>query len=174
MLGWVLGLTAGGVLTSGVLLLGAGLFSWVAQPTVAYVLGSSVVVAGLRDVRLLRFPLPERKILVPKLVLQQAPASAAFRFGFELGLGFRTHLSTTLPYVLALGLVLAVDSWWTFPAAGLAFGLGRFTTVLQRYGSCDGEQWDALMARRSRFIERSASGFVAVLTGCLALSAGVI
>lgn len=113
---------------------------------------SAVAILGVcgafRDAKLLRIPLPQASRQVPRSIFDAGLQVAALRFGFELGVGVRTYLTASTPYVLALGVLLLTDSWWHAVAAGVGFGLGRVYLPLLRLVSGDGQRWDAMLSRR--------------------------
>ncbi|GAB3470085.1 hypothetical protein [Actinophytocola sediminis] len=103
----------------------------------------ALAVAGvLRDAGVLRFPLPQNARQVPQDVLTTNVARGSLRFGFEMGTGVRTYVSSTVPYVLVAALVLTAPDLATAISTGAGFGLGRGLTPTARYASRDGESWD--------------------------------
>ena len=59
------------------------------------------------------------------------PADVGYlQFGFEMGLGVRTYLTSASPWVLAAGLVLLPAPSLLILAASLGFALGRFLPVV--------------------------------------------
>jgi hypothetical protein len=162
------GLVLGGVVSALVLWLLSGL----AAPVPAdWRLGAVVVIAVagvLREVGALRLRLPQNTRQVPQDVLQRSLVRGALQFGFELGTGVRTYVSSTAPYVLAAALLLAAPSLWAAVLTGAGFGLGRAATPLVRYASGIGDRWDALMQARLRLISVGACVVIAALLVALA------
>ena len=102
-------------------------------------------VGVLRDLDVVRFPLPQNARQVPQTVLNSDVAKGSLQFGFEMGTGVRTYVSSTVPYVLVAALLLTAPGFWTAVATGAGFGLGRAITPTARYASRDGETWDAVL-----------------------------
>jgi len=121
--------------------------------------------ALLREFDVIEISLPERATLVPRSVLDRAPDQAAIWFGFELGLGFRTRVPSTAPYLLAAALLLLATSPLVFFGTGLAFGIGRFVMAAERYASPDGDDWDWRLDQHKVAIRRvgTATGVVGLL-----------
>jgi hypothetical protein len=69
--------------------------------------------------------LPESRRQIPAEVFGGSLVSGAFRFGFELGTGFRTYVSSAAPYILLLAIVAANPPLGLALATGLGFGVGR-------------------------------------------------
>lgn len=115
-------------------------------PAVRHGIVVAAAVAGvLRDAGVVRFPLPQNARQVPQAVLTGDVARGSLRFGFEMGTGVRTYVSSTVPYVLAVALLLTGPGFLTAVAAGAGFGLGRALTPAARYASGDGEAWDVVL-----------------------------
>ncbi|HIW61702.1 MAG TPA: hypothetical protein H9881_04540 [Candidatus Stackebrandtia excrementipullorum] len=106
------------------------------------------VVAILRDADVLRFPMPQNARQIPQEVFQRHLLRGSLQFGFELGTGVRTYVSSSAPYVVASMLLLSSDGFVAALVAGLGFGVGRATTPLARVISRDGVDWDARLAGR--------------------------
>jgi hypothetical protein len=162
------GLVFGGVLSSLVLWLLSGLAAPL-PATVRYGLIVGFALAGvLRDAGVVRFPLPQNTRQVPQDVLRRDVVRGALRFGFELGTGVRTYVSSTVPYVLAASLLLSTPGFGAAVLAGAGFGLGRATTPLARFASGTGQSWDAALHARLRVITVGGGAVVAVILGWLA------
>lgn len=100
------------------------------------------VAAVLRDAGVVSFPLPQNARQVPQDVLTRDVARGSLQFGFEMGTGVRTYVSSTVPYVLVAALLLTAPGLLTAVAAGVGFGAGRAITPTARHASRDGEAWD--------------------------------
>ncbi len=107
-----------------------------------------VVIAVLRDLGLVRVALPENQRLIPHEVFLAHPWRGAAQFGFEMGTGVRTYVSSSAPYVLAAALLLLTPTVLTAALAGAAFGLGRSAMVWMRFAAPDPTEWDARLAGR--------------------------
>lgn len=161
------GLLVGGVLSALVLFVLSGLLT----PVPAAVRhGAVVAIAGvgvLRDAGLVSFPLPQNARQVPQEVLTGQVARGSLQFGFEMGTGVRTYVSSTVPYVLVAALLLTAPGIAAALAAGLGFGFGRAVMPLSRYLSRDGERWDADLHAHLRTIKLTAGAAVAVALSLL-------
>ncbi len=160
MLALGIGLVSGGIVTAALAWILSGLFDWIPPVAASYVVVAAAVAVVLRDWHLLDIPLPQRHWQVPRSILDRAPPRAALGFGFELGLGFRTYLSASAPYLLLLGLMLLADPLHLYLLAGAAFGLGRFAMATGRYFGPAGATWGSLLNARAPLI-RSATAAVA-------------
>ena len=121
------GAAAGGVTTAVGLWIISGLFEPVSlagrRMTLFLVVGFVVILRAMGAFHLL----PQAKRQVPTSIFEQDFRVAAFGFGFELGTGVRTYLSSLGPYAVALGVVLLRPSFATSVMLGLSFGLGRWS-----------------------------------------------
>ncbi|MGW5360135.1 hypothetical protein [Actinopolymorpha pittospori] len=97
----------------------------------------------------IRLRLPQNARQVPETIGDDGPRYGALHFGFEMGTGVRTYMTTGLPHVLALA-VLVTAGWTAATTAGLAFGAGRAWMTLARHGHRDDGQWDQLLDRHER------------------------
>lgn len=68
--------------------------------------------------------LPERLDLVPQAVISSRSLPGWRRFGFQLGLGWRTRITTFAPYATALTIVMVGNAVEAL-GAGIAFGVAR-------------------------------------------------
>jgi hypothetical protein len=132
----------GAVLSALVLFVVSGLATPVPEPVRHGIVVTVAVLGVLRDAGAVSVPLPQNARQVPQDVLRRDVARGALRFGFELGTGVRTYVSSTVPYVLVVALLLTAPDITTAVAAGVGFGLGRALTPTARYASGDGETWD--------------------------------
>lgn len=141
------GLLLGALLSATVLWLLSGLLSPIPD-TWTLPLTTLAAAAGVaRDAGILPLPLPQNSRQVPQDVLQRDLVRGALQFGFEMGTGVRTYVSATLPYVLAVGLLLAGDAQVAL-LAGTGFAAGRAATPLLRYAARTGEHWDDRLQTR--------------------------
>jgi hypothetical protein len=117
-----------------------------APAPVRYALFTLVAVPVLlREVGLVRFPVPQNARLVPEEV-QHLRRWGALQFGFEMGTGMRTYSPSGLPHVVLAAVLLVVP----LPAAfGLAagFALGRLAMPLLSNTWSDDGSWTAVWAR---------------------------
>lgn len=141
-------LVVGGVFTTSLLWAGSGLSRVLSLDWRGSIFTFALAVAILRDLRILRFPLPQSQRQVPRSVFRKGSTIAAAQFGFELGTGLRTYLPSTQPHLLALGVWLLASGYLEALLAGLGFGLGRGLMVLGRYVTRSCDDWDCLLSAR--------------------------
>lgn len=126
------GLLLGGLVAASVLWLLSGLPEPAPAPARAAAVAAAAAVGALREfvpLLALRLPLPQNARQIPQEVLQFKPRLGPLQFGFELGTGVRTYISSTAPIVLAVAVLLSHPSPWSAATAGLGFGLGRAATA---------------------------------------------
>jgi hypothetical protein len=111
--------------------------------------------------------LPQVHRQVPTSVFEKDFRVAAFGFGFELGTGARTYVSSLGPYALALGLVLLRPSVDTCIAVGLAFGMGRWSSFLLGPQVLEAENRST---GRLRFVTAAMSGVCFLAVGGLSIA----
>jgi hypothetical protein len=159
------GLLLGGLLTASLLWLLSGLGQAIAESWRTSILIATAALALLRDLDVLRFPLPQPLRQVPRFIFEKGLLSAAFQFGLELGTGVRTYITSSIPYVLALAIVLLPLPYLVAACVGLGFGLGRAVVPLLRLASGNGEAWSTRMAHGTRWLvpTSSALSLIAVL-----------
>jgi hypothetical protein len=118
-----------------------GLLRWTPSESRGILLGIFAFAVVSRDLGMVSFPLPQSTRQVPRTVFDKGPARAAFRFGFELGTGLVTYVSSGGPYILLAVTLLLVESPLVAIALGLSFGFGRFLTPFLRSHSPDRTNW---------------------------------
>lgn len=128
------GTTSGAALTAAALLLFNGLLSPIPANIRATLFVLVVALLGLHVSRLLCLPLPERRYQIPRETFEGTAPAAAFRFAFELGLGFRTYIPAASPYGVAAALVLVTSGTLSHAvlvagATAVGFGAGRARIV---------------------------------------------
>lgn len=143
----------------------SGLAAWLPAFSPEGVIVIVAILAISRDLHFLQVPFPQNARQVPRSVLDRAPWWAALQFGFELGSGVRTYVTTAAPYVLATALFLVVPSLSTALAIGSGFGFGRFMMALSRYTSSDGDVWDMELRRRRAVLTGASVVSVILATG---------
>lgn len=144
-----LGLIAGGA-TIGLLAAAVGALSlqWWVSTAVRVVAVLLVLVAALLHMAgLMRLPLPQNARQVPEAVARTGPLLGALQFGFEMGTGMRTFMTSALPHVV-LTTVLLLGGTWEAVAAGLGFGLGRAIVPIARWAA--GDEWSDGFDRSSK------------------------
>lgn len=170
MAGLAIGLAGGGLASGLAVWVLSGLTAWLPAAVAAGIVAVAVGCALLRDSELVKIPAPERRQLVPKSVLDQASPLAGFRFGVELGLGFRTYVSASAPYLLAIALVLYAQSLPVFLVAGSGFGLGRFAMPAARYFSADGDEWNERLDARAGILRMLTTTLAALVAVTIAIT----
>src|SRR5437016_3767738 len=120
-----LGLLLGGVMSASAAWIVSGVGQSIPSGWRIGLLGAAAFFVLLRDFRVISFWLPEPLRQVPRSIFQRGLTLAAFQFGIELGTGLRTYLTSTVPYLLAVGIIFAGESYLAAAIAGLGFGLGR-------------------------------------------------
>ncbi|MFI0371090.1 hypothetical protein ACH35V_24760 [Actinomadura sp. 1N219] len=150
------GLLIGGTLSAAVIWLLSG-FSAPLPTSVrtAAILGIAAL-GTAREFGLLSLPLPQNARQIPQEVLQTNLRRGTLQFGFELGTGVRTYVSSTAPYVLALALLLSHEPLTTALLTGTAFALGRALSATLTYLSQDDAR-DAAIATRMPAIKTTTA-----------------
>lgn len=166
------GLLAGAVLSATVLWLLSGLAEPLPRPVRYGLILGAAAVAVARDLGVVRLPLPQNTWQVPQHVLQRGGWGGPLRFGAELGVGVRTYVSASAPYVLAVGLLAGGLGPGTAVLAGVGFGLGRAVTPVLRAASPDPVAWDETLRLRTRALTVTTSLATAVTLTALLLPAG--
>ncbi len=136
-----LGLVMGGVASATLLLLVGQLMAVPVEAAIV-VLTIVTIVCVLRDSRLLEFRLPQNARQVDRSVFLRGEVLGTLQFGFEMGTCVRTYISSSAPYILAIGLVLAVHGSWLALSCGVAFGVGRWLMIITRNASDSRRLWD--------------------------------
>ncbi|GLY25093.1 hypothetical protein Misp04_48250 [Micromonospora sp. NBRC 101691] len=150
-----------------------GLLSGLSAPLPVSVRYAGVVAVAalglLRELGLVSLRLPQNARQVPQDVLQRNPRRGALQFGFEMGTGVRTYVSSSAPYVLAAALLLVGQRLDVVVLAGVGFGVGRALTPLTRRAAGSGDRWDAELRVRLRTITVGGCAVLVVAFGLLAL-----
>jgi hypothetical protein len=147
-----LGLILGGVISAVMAWILGGLFSPVPVPLAAALVASAAVGGLLRDWHVVKVALPENHRQIPRSIFARGMVRASFRFGVELGTGWLTYLTSTLPYVLVSAVVLLHLPFHLAICAGVGFGVGRAAMTLLRLLDPDGEAWDRRMAEAAGWV----------------------
>lgn len=128
--------------------------------------GSVLVFASKHGPLAGRVALPEARRQIPARVFGGSMAAGAFRFGFELATGVRTHLPAAAPYVLVLVLLLARPTLSGALLIGLGFGFGRALPILVQLAPTS--------AARVRALLRALRPAAATLAAAIVLAGGVV
>ncbi|MBM0125354.1 hypothetical protein IMY96_11410 [Pimelobacter simplex] len=110
---------------------------------------AATLVLLLRELGVLTFRMPQNARLVPQRVVDAGPKLGALQFGFEMGTGSRTYVTSSLPYLLVLALALAASPIEAV-VAGAGFGLGRALMSSSRTWSRPVEVWDEVLLGQER------------------------
>ncbi|AXV07580.1 hypothetical protein DVS28_a2901 [Euzebya pacifica] len=160
------GSVLGGLVSASGLLVVAGLFSELLTEARVVVLGITVTLAVALQAGVVGVRLPSPSHIIPQTTFGHGMVSGMLRFGFELGLGFRTQIPTVAPYVLAAVVVLG----GTVPSvAALAFGwgIGRAAAFSGRAGlvvpDAEDSRREAVLTRYEMRMARLGSTSVWVL-----------
>lgn len=166
---FTLGLVLGAVLSALVVFVVSGLAAPIPEVARHGVVAAAAAAAVLRDAGVVRFPLPQNARQVPQTVLAADIARGSLQFGFEMGTGVRTYVSSAVPYALVVALVLTAPPLGTAVAAGVGFGLGRAATPAARYASGNGDSWDVALHAHLRTIKAVAGLALVAVTAVLLL-----
>lgn len=132
-----------GALTTAMLaFIASGLASPVPTTWAAAIVAAFAVAAVLRELRVVSFWLPQNARQVPREVVAVGRIWGSFRFGYELGTGVRTYVTSVAPFVLLVGVVLLGNGGLAAFVAGLGFGAGRALMPLSRSFAELRESWD--------------------------------
>lgn len=128
-----LGLVLGGMLSAGILWVLSGLFAPLPQRVSWAVVLTAATLGVSREFGWVKIALPQNARQIPQEVLRRRVRLGAMQFGFELGSGVRTYVSSSAPYVLIIAIVLLGPGPVVALLVGAAFGVGRATTAIQGY-----------------------------------------
>ena len=127
----------------------------------------ALVVIG-NETDLVKVRLPQNGRQVPSTVIAEGGRIGAWQFGFEMGTGLRTFMTSSLPHLAAL--TVALFAPWPYALlAGAAFGAGRAIMPLVRIGWGDGADWDRRYSRHNRLFRR-----VTLVTALVAVTAAAV
>ena len=104
----------------------------------------------IREVGLVRFPVPQNARLVPEDV-QHLRRWGALQFGFEMGTGMRTYSPSALPHLVLAAVVLVVPLPAAFALAA-GFALGRLVMPLLSNAWSDDGSWTEVWAGAERVV----------------------
>lgn len=173
MLGFMgAGLFAGAVATGAGLMLAGGLLSPIPYAARAGAFAVVATCAVGMQIAKPRWRFPRVRRQVPEIVFSRGERSSAGQFGFELGLGWRTQLTTLAPQTLALGCVLLGPAPGATAALCLGFAGGRFAHVMIRLLSGGGDAWDDRLGR-ARWLPPAASVAAISAAGGLVATGGI-
>jgi hypothetical protein len=121
------GTTAGALLTAVAAWLASGFTEPLPVSVRLALLGAcaGLVVLSRHGVLAGAIRVPEAKRQIPAEVFGGSLVRGAFIFGFELGTGVRTYVSSAIPYFLLLIVLVGRPTFAAAVAIGLGFGVGR-------------------------------------------------
>jgi hypothetical protein len=163
------GLLLGALLSATVLWLLSGLLTPVPAGVRQGLLVAVALAAVARDAGWLRVPLPQNARQIPQQVLRRHLLRGTLQFGFELGTGVRTYVSSSAPYVLALA-VLVSGAPGVALALGCGFAAGRALTPVLRLASGAPAAWDERLTARLRALTSLACAGIATAVVVAALT----
>jgi len=131
---YIIGGIAGAFVTMAGLFVLSGLVSPIPERIRLVLVIAPLILLALHLLRVLCLDLPQRTYQIPRETFHAAPPRAAFRFAFELGLGFRTYVTAISPYALVLVATFSMPAGLAAGAAAgasgaIGFGLGRSVVV---------------------------------------------
>ena len=134
---------------------------WLPVAARPVLIAAVLVVVAAHEFGLVRLRLPQNARQVPQWVIDEGGRFGALQFGFEMGTGMRTFMTSGLPHVLLVGVLLSA-SWPHALVAGLWFGAGRAWMALTRLWHPDPAAWDGSLRRHDSTV-RAAMVFAAGL-----------
>lgn len=129
-------------------------------------LAAAAVIIIVAEIAGYRLSLPQNARQVPTWIIREGSRAGALQFGYEMGTGVRTYMTSSLPHVALLAVLLQA-SWWQGLVAGAAFGGGRAAMALTRFYRRDTDRWDLLLRRYARLARVLLAGTAAVALYCL-------
>jgi hypothetical protein len=152
-----LGLVLGGVISAVMAWILGGLFSAISMQVAVTLVALAAVGGLLRDWHVVELALPETRRQIPRSIFARGLLRASFRFGVELGTGWLTYVTSTLPYILVSAVVILHLPFHLAICAGAGFGTGRAAMTLLRLLDPDGEAWDRRMAEAAGWLVPACS-----------------
>ncbi|TMR06502.1 hypothetical protein ETD83_04525 [Actinomadura soli] len=141
------GLMLGGTVSATVIWLLSGLSAPLPSSVRTSAILGIAALGAARELGLLSLPLPQNARQIPQEILQTNLRRGSLQFGFELGTGVRTYVSSTAPYVLALALLLSHEPLAIALLTGAAFGTGRALSAALTYLSQDDDRAAVIATR---------------------------
>ena len=166
----VVGLLLGGIASALGFWLLSGLLTPLGPPARIGLLVVLALVALADEVLGLGWRWPQNARQVPQAIRHREPRVAMLQFGFELGTGLRTFVTSRAPYVIAGVLLLGGLPIVAALAIGVGFGAGRSLMPLTRTWHRGAADWDRRLETASRWIKVTATA----LAGCAATWLAII
>jgi hypothetical protein len=167
----VLGLLLGGSTSALGFWLLSGLVRPLWAPARIGLLVAVALVALADDMLGLGWRWPQNARQVPQAIRHREPRLAMLQFGFELGTGLRTFVTSRAPYVVVGVLLLGGLSIVEALALGAGFGAGRALMPLTRAWHQATSDWDHRLERASRSLKVTATALVGCAATWLAVAA---
>ncbi|WP_327589493.1 hypothetical protein OHA25_22705 [Nonomuraea sp. NBC_00507] len=105
----------------------------------------------LREVGLIKLPVPENARLVPEHVLHRGRVLGGIQFGFEMGTGMRTYSPSSLPHLVLAAVLLALP-WNGALAAGAGFAVARWIMAAASIGHSEDGGWSDVWSMNARLL----------------------
>lgn len=133
------GLLLGGMTTGATLGVVSVLIAPVPHEVRRGMFAAAVLLLVAHAIDMLDLPLPQNRRQVPRDIFGKGPLRAGLQFGFEMGTGARTYVTSVAPYAVAAGVLLLAPPFDHAVLAGVAFGLGRWAVPIG--WAAHGEGW---------------------------------
>jgi hypothetical protein len=114
-----------------------------------------------------RISLPQARRQIPAEVFGRGLVKGAFHFGFELGTGVRTYVSSPAPYLLLLTILFGHLALSCALCVAVGFGLGRAVPVMVQIPATNREEL-------TQAFLRVATDLAPTATTCIVLIGGLI
>jgi len=153
---FTIGLVFGAATTSTILWLVGAVLAEIIEPRVRA--GGIVVISivlALHHLQAIRVPLPQNARLVPQDILAKGRSRAALQFGYELGTGVRTYVTSVVPYLVAAAVLLLALPLEAAMFVALGFALGR-ALVPVGWVFSGGQHWTNRFQAASRWMNGAA------------------
>ncbi len=112
--------------------------------------------------------LPQNRRQIPSTVFGGGLVRGAYRFGFEMGTGVRTYVSSPAPYILLLTVLFGRLNLACALLVAVGFGLGRAVPLMLQLHQADRERITNAFLRGTIHVAPTAASCV-VLAGALIL-----
>jgi hypothetical protein len=148
---FITGLATGGLVTGLILAVAGSLFL---RPFLSPELEVALFIAAaslllLNELQVINLRVPQNARQVSPAIAADGAQYGALQFGFEMGTGARTYMTSGLPHALATAALLLLSPLQAV-AAGIAFGMGRAIMLMSRRAYPGQTEWDALLRRWDR------------------------
>jgi hypothetical protein len=114
-----------------------------------------------------RISLPQARRQIPAEVFGRGLVRGSFHFGFELGTGVRTYVSSPAPYLLLLTILFGQLTLGCALCVAVGFGLGRAIPVMIQNAALDREKLTQAFLRGATDLAPAATTCVVLVGGLL-------